>query len=385
VGGEHFARPPIEFVRPSPTAGQAALEYIAVISLVTALLLLAAPAVGAPSLAGSVARGIRIGVCVVVDDICTREEAVSAGLPPCQLRSKTRGYEESVTVFSVDVGSKDELTGYRESDGSVSLVWTGGVSIGLSGGLGLGLPFVDAGAHAKLAVARGWRFPDAAAARRFIAEMPRSALDQKHWPALWHTVESGRDLAAALSVQLPWVDLASLGISAQDALGARMTRGGGVTLYYRPSFDGPEATLPFIPSTGRGEASLMAELSLDDEGPSQLTLRQVLPADHGNRLTESVARLNLHDPVNRALLPWTRLASDPRGVVKDVVRHGTVEHNVYSVNDTSRSAAGELAIGIKVGASGTLVNVERALVDATARTPGSDKQRSRFDCLDQLR
>jgi hypothetical protein len=372
-------------VRPSPTAGQASLEYIAVISLVAALLLLAAPAVGAPSLANTVARGIRIGLCVVVDDICTREDAAAAGLPPCQLSSKTRGYEETVTIFSIDIGSKDELTGYRESDGSISLTWTGGVSLGLSGGLGLGVPFFDAGAHAKLAVARGWRFPDEATARRFIAGMPKSALDQKRWPAAWHTVEGGRDAEAAVTAALPWADLASIGVTAEDALGARISRGGAVTLYYRPSFDGPEATLPFIPSTGRGKASLMAEYTLDDDAPRELTLRQIVPSDHGNRLTEIVAHLDLRDPANRALLPWTRLGSDPRGVVDDVVRHGTVEHNVYSLNDTTRSVSGEFAWGIKVGVSGKLVNIERALVDATARTPGSDRERSRFDCLDQLR
>jgi hypothetical protein len=372
-------------VRPSPTAGQASLEYIAVISLVAALLLLAAPAVGAPSLADSVARGVRVGLCVVVDDVCSREDAAAAGLPPCQLRSKTRGFEETVTIFSIDVGSEDELTGYRESDGSISLMWTGGVSLGISGGLGLAVPIVDAGVHGKLAVARGWRFPDAATARRFISGMPKSALDQARWPASWHTVEGGRDLSAALGVEVPWIDLASLGVTAEDALGARFTRGGAVTLYYRPSFDGPEATLPFIPSTGRGKASLMAEYTLDDRGPSQLTLRQIVPSHRGSRLAESVARLDLRDPVNRALLPWTRLGSDPRGVVDDVISHGTVEHNVYSVNDSSRSVSGELALGLKIGASGKLVNVERTLVDATARTPGSDKERSRFDCLDQLR
>jgi hypothetical protein len=114
-------------------------------------------------------------------------------------------------------------------------------------------------------------------------------------------------------------------------------------------------------------------------------LRQVKPSDHGNRMTETIAHLDLRDPVNRALLPWTRLGSDPRGVVRDVLSHGTVEHNVYSVSDASRTVSGEVAWGIKVGASATILNVRRTLVDATARTPGSDKDRSRFDCLDQLR
>src|SRR5262249_30276850 len=123
----------------------------------------------------------------------------------------------------------------------------------------------------------------------------------------------------------------------------------------------------------------------DSDGPSRLVLRQLVPSKGGNRLTEAVARLDLRDPVNRALLPWTRLATDPRGVIEDVVRHGTVEHNVYAVNDSSRGISGEFARGIKIGLSVELKNVRRTLVDATARTPGSKKERSRFDCLDQLR
>jgi hypothetical protein len=110
-----------------------------------------------------------------------------------------------------------------------------------------------------------------------------------------------------------------------------------------------------------------------------------VPSDRGNRLTEAVARLDLRNPANRALLAWTRIGSDPRGVVEDVVRHGTVEHNVYSVNDSSRGISLGFARGIKVGVSGELIKIRRTLVDATARTPGSDKERSRFDCLDQLR
>jgi hypothetical protein len=264
-------------------------------------------------------------------------------------------------------------------------VWTGGGSLGLSGGIGLGVPFVDAGAHATIAVARGWRFPDEATARRFIAGMPLSALDQKRWPATWHTVEGGRDAAAALTVNLPGLDLASLGIAAEDALGARFMRDGAVTLYYRPAIDGPEASLPFIPSTGRGKASLLAEYTLDGDGPRELTLRQIEPSARGNRLTETVAHLDLRDPANRALIPWTRLGSNPRGVVDDVVRHGTIEHNVYAVSDSSRGASGSFARGIKFGFSVKAVDIRRTLVDASAQTPDSARERSRFDCLDQMR
>jgi hypothetical protein len=366
-------------VRPSPTAGQASLEYVAVISLVTVLLLAAAPAVGAPSLAGSVARGIRIGLCVVVDDICTREEAAAAGLPPCQLDSQTKGYDGRVTVFSVELGSRNTLTGYTESDGSVDLTWTGGVSAGLAYGIGAEIPglSVEAGgaARAKLNVARGWRFPDEATARRFIAGMPKSAADQARWPATWHTVEGGAEVEADAGESARGVDLAALGVSAADVLGARIGPGDVRTLYFNASIEGVEATLPAVPSTGHGRGSLIGELTLDGATPRAVALRHIEPSNQNSRLTETVYRLKLGG--RRPPPPWQ--------IPGMAGRAGTIERNVYSYSDRTRGVSGEVALGLKFGVDAKLVEIRRTLVDATARTPDSDKQRSRFDCLDQLR
>lgn len=365
-------------MRPSPTAGQASLEYIAVISLVTALLLLAAPAVGAPSLAGGVARGIRIGLCVVVDDICSREDAAAAGLPPCQLRTQTLGYDERVTVFSVEIGSRDTLTGYTESDGSVSLTWTGGVSAGLAYGVGVESSVINVGAggaaRAKINVARGWHFPGEAAARRFISEMPKSALNQARWPATWHTIEGTAEVEAEAGEDARGFDIAKLGVGTADVIGARIGPGSRKTIYFNASYEGVEATLPMLPSTGHGRTSLIGELTLDGASPRSVALRRIEPSEQNSRLTETVYRV----PLNGVLPP---LPSKIPGQARFL---GTIEHNVYSYADNTRGVSGEVALGIKFGVDAKLVNIRRTLIDATAQT-GSDKERARFDCLDQLR
>jgi hypothetical protein len=366
-------------VRPSPTAGQASLEYIAVISLVAALLLLAAPAVGAPSIAESVARGIRIGLCVVVDDICTSGEAAEAGLPPCQLDSKTTGYDERITIMSVEVGSRNTLTGYRESDGSISLTWSGGVSAGLTYGVGLESPFMNVGvggaARAKIAVTRGWRFPDEATARRFIAEMPKSAANQGRWPATWHTIEAGDEVEAEIGEDARGFDVAKLGVSAADVIGARIGPGSRKTLYFNLSAEGVEATLPMLPSAGHGRASFIGELTLDGTSPREIALRGIQPSEQNSRLTETVYRVPLDG----------RLPPPPSEIADQARLFGTVERNVYSYADRTRGPSGSVSVGVKfLGAAAKIVDIRRTLVDATAQT-GSDKARSRFDCLDQLR
>ena len=103
-GGEFSRAPPMRGVRSHPTAGQATLEYIAAVALVAALLLVAAPAVGAPDIARAVADAIKHGLCVAGGDVCSTGDARRAGLPPCPLKSDFTGAEGSVKAFSVELG-----------------------------------------------------------------------------------------------------------------------------------------------------------------------------------------------------------------------------------------------------------------------------------------
>jgi hypothetical protein len=284
-----------------------------------------------------------------------------------------------VTVFSLEGGSKDVLTGIRASDGSVSLVWSAAGSAGLAVGVGVEssfLSFGPAGAvRAKVGAARGWRFPDEATARRFIAGMPKSAADERRWPAAWHTIEGSVQAEAGVGASLRGLDLAKLGFGSEDLAGARVERDGTTTLYFNVSFEGPEVSVPGLPSAGRGKTSEIVELTVDRHGVRAAALRRIEPSEANSRLSETVYRV----AVGGGLPP------PPWAIADRASQAGTVERNEYAYSDATRGISGSVALGVKLGADVKLVDIRRTLLDATAQTPGSTKERSRFDCLDQGR
>ena len=119
-----------------PTAGQATTEYIAAIALIAVILALAAPAVGAPSIASAVVQQMQRAVCIAGLDICDARMAADAGLAPCPLGSETTGHEATATAFSIELGHRLTLTVVPNSDGSVTVVRTAGGIAGVSTGYG---------------------------------------------------------------------------------------------------------------------------------------------------------------------------------------------------------------------------------------------------------
>ncbi len=392
-------------MRSRPTAGQASAEYVAALALVAAALALASPAVGAPNVAGIVAHKLRLGICLVAADVCSDDAARAAGLAPCPLRSDTTGWDGYVTVFSAEVGGKWTLTVTRRSDGSVSVVRTAGahkggsVGIGVSAGAG---PIVfDVGASGsarrRIQAARAWEFPDQATADRFLKHSLRNAIDEDRWPAAWHSVEKGDEVAAMVGAAgraegyRDRGDLLGFAGSWQDADGARRTRDGDITLYSRTALDGPEASVPLLPSLGRGRDEWMVEYTFGRDGPRELVFRRARPEAHGDRVVETVARLDLRDPANleaaRPLLsqglPWPPgTGPRKRAVLDRIASHGVVEHAVYALDDASTGVSGSVRGGLKFGAGGRKIEVHKRLVEAGARTGGSS-ERERFDCVDQ--
>ena len=69
-----------------PTAGQASIEYVAALALLAALFVVAAPAVGAPDIPRLVVAKLRLGICLVANDVCSAQAAKDAGLAPCPMR-----------------------------------------------------------------------------------------------------------------------------------------------------------------------------------------------------------------------------------------------------------------------------------------------------------
>jgi hypothetical protein len=184
-------------------------------------------------------------------------------------------------------------------------------------------------------------------------------------------------------------DLAGVGVSGGATLGARVTRAGAVTIYNRGFWDGPELSVPGMPSVGVGKTEGTFEFTVTRDGPRELAFRVARPSKLGNEVTETSVRLDLRKPENLAAVkdfvgtrpPWVlHVLSRMRPLMEHMYANGTVERAVFAVSDESRGVSGSAraAIGV-VGGSYKHIKIKRRLLSASART-GGPFPRKRVDC-----
>jgi hypothetical protein len=382
--------------------GQAAVEYIALLGVLAAVLVAAGPALGASDIPRGVVHGLRLGLCIVAGDVCTAGEAAAAGLPPCPMAAETKGSDVEATFFSISLGTRGTLAMTSLSDGSVQAAWAAGGRLGVSGGFGLegavgpvhGEVGAFAGAGVRLTAARGWTFPDELTAQRFLSRLPGSLLDGRRWPPDWVSAEAGAEAAALVGAALGHpqgtADLVGGEVTGSLGVGARVTRARQVTIYLRASLIGPSIELPLLQAPGRGRTDLVAEYTFDRAGPRSLVFRRAVPSQGGNRLTEVVATLDLRDPANWAvarpvierLRGPSAAAADVRAVLRRIRVAGTTQLYTSAYNDSSTGVSAAFGVGLKLGGSVELIHIRKQLLDARAWTPGSGR-RARADCLPQ--
>jgi hypothetical protein len=179
--------------------------------------------------------------------------------------------------------------------------------------------------------------------------------------------------------------------TARAAAGARVGRG-RTTYYVRTRADAfaGGVSLPGVdaevegPSTGDS----IVELTRDAAGPREIAFRRVQRGARPDQIVETVARLDLRDPANRAAaepllrlgLPWPpAVARELQTLVARSVRRGIVERAVYDVDDDSEGVELGASLGLSLGVDASEVDVDRRLVAAQAWTEGS-RARERADC-----
>ncbi len=370
-----------------------------VLTVVAAVLAAAGPAVGVSGVPAAVAQTVRTGLCIVGGDICRASDARAAGLDPCTISDRRRGGRGAVTVLSVRLGGGEEVLIARRSDGSVSVTRADSGELGVSGGLGFEAGPVQVGADGTLgntiARATGWEFPDAATLTRFLRGL-NSWDDHERWPPAWRSGEAGLAATgwAGLGVELGKGEnsveraLGGAEASLDAALGARIGRG-EATIYLRAGTDGPSLGDALGHSIEIGsKGPVVAEYTRDRGGPRQLAFRGTAPGRDG-QVVETVARLDLRVPANRAVAdrvlkvraPWPPAMA---GVLRAVIRHtaavGTVERNVYAVDDESDDFELAGRLGVELGLEVARTRVDRRLVAASVWTAGSP-ERHREDCV----
>ena len=150
-------------------------------------------------------------------------------------------------------------------------------------------------------------------------------------------------------------------------------------------------SLPLLPSTGPGRDDWVMEYTFGHGGPRELVFRHGDMTDGGNRLTETVLRLDLRDPANRAAAqpllgldwPWPQSAkARVAAVLARIKSDGTIETSVSEVADDTLGISGSVAGDIKFGGAAKRIKVHKQLVSATALT-GGPYLRERFDCAAQ--
>ena len=165
--------------------------------------------------------------------------------------------------------------------------------------------------------------------------------------------------------------------SARAADGARVGQG-RTTLYMRMRLDS-RVHLPVgaggLPGPTTGD--VMAEVTFEGGEPRDVAFRTVGRGAGGGRVADTVARLDLRDPANRAA---AAAAPDLPALLRLAVRRGVVERAVYDVRDDSGSFELGVRLGAELGVETADVRVQRRLVAASAWTPGS-QERVREDCV----
>jgi hypothetical protein len=360
-------------------------EYTALLGLVGAALAGTGAVVGLDTIGDAVADGVRTGICIVAGDVCRASDAEAAGLAPCTMAESTRGEGLTFTVASIRFGADDEWTASRRSDGTVIVTHTDERRLG--GKVGIGAEASPLGVNAEvsgkldyaLMSGKAWEFPDSASARRFLDDQDR----EDHVPATWRFGDVGAVAGGEAEAGIGPLTLAEFTATARSAAGVRVGR--GLTTYYvrtRADSFGGGISLPGVDATVEGPSTgdSIVELTTDAAGPREIAFRTVQRGTRADQVVETVARLDLRDPGNRAaakaLLARRR---DLRALVARSVRTGIVERAVYDVDDDSDGVELSASLGVSVGVDASETELDRRLVAAQAWTDGS-RARERADC-----
>ena len=370
--------------------GQATAEYAGLLALVAAALLGAGMVVGLDDVGAAVAREIRTGICIVGGDICRASDARAAGLEPFTVQDRSGGSGATISLAWVRIGDKGGWSVATQSDGSVLVTRTHDRSGGVNAGVGLeaspfGLDFgLEGKADFRIMKGAAWEFPDAAAAARFLSGKSSAR-------PTWRFGEAGDVLTAEAAAKIGGATLTGVAATAQAAGGARVGKG-RTTLYIRTRLDSgatvwlPRHTAQLAgPSTG----DVIVELTLEHGAFREVAFRTAGVGAGRGQVVDTVARLDLRDPANRAAaahlltrrLPWpAAVAQELHQLMRYTVQRGTVERAVYDVRDESGTFALAAKLGMELGIDLDRVKVQRRLVAASAWTPGS-QERVREDCV----
>lgn len=369
--------------------GQASTEYVGVVGLV-ALVLSVAGAVAAPDLPSTVARHVRVALCIVGGDVCRAGDARRAGLEPCVVSVREADRHTTINAAVLTYGSGKGYAIERRSDGTRRVLVTNSNEGGLTAGAGVKLgAHVAVGAEVSGAVGwssgYGWDFPDEPALQRFLAGVRQSpgrlawdlAKKRVRPPTERYEAATG-DLSSGIGANALGLEQVLAAASGRAALGRRRGSGGRTSWFFDAGHDGPRLFGGIIPGIElRGPGAWVLELS---NRPKELRM-STAAAPAAGRVAEVEARLDLRVPANAAVA--RELLSGPTparagAIGRHMLAAGTVHRREYRV----RELPSEPEVAVKLGLAGvdhSGTAQERTLVAADVLRAGSPARRA--DCL----
>jgi hypothetical protein len=375
------------------------VDYTALLALLAVAFAGAGAATGlAGGLPAQVAHVVRTAICIVGGDVCRPVDAAAEGLEPCVLDERGNGGSVTLSIVLVRIGEGGEWTLARRSDGTLLVTHSDERRAGVGAGIGLALGEVEAGATVSLdgtfATGSAWELPSIAAASALL----QAARDGRPLAApTWRFGTLGEEAQARAGVNGLGVELTGVEATARGAAGMRIGKG-EQTLYLHAGVEltDPLGALPSDPARGSSGAPaggrtgpLLLALTRDAHGLRELAFRRVARGARPHEVVETVGRLDLRDPENRAVadrllrnrLPWPRTVVPAlRAVLLRTAQAGTIERSVYAVHDRTHEFNVAARLAVELGLETSRVEVARHLVAASAWTHGSPERR-RVDCV----
>jgi hypothetical protein len=356
---------------------------VALLALLASVLAGAGLLVAPPALGARIADAVRTAICIVGGDVCRVSDARAEGLEPCPVREDTRGSGGGASIAFLELDGDDALTLTRRSDGSVHVALAGDRQAAVGAGLGTEISplgahlLADAAGGARFAEGRSWELPDMAAAARFV-----QALRTGEPPPAptWTYREGGGTVAGRMGAE------AAKG-GALAALGRRTGRG-RTTWYVSGEIEVDVLGDLAVPAAESASRRVLIEHTTDAAGPRELLFRVVRPLGR-DRAEEMTGRLDLRDPVNRALaarLIRPRLPAGPavrrdlKAVVRRIAEDGTVERAAFAVEEDERELEVAAGLGLQLGLRIRRLQRTRRLTDASVWSRAGGVRR-RVDCV----
>lgn len=377
-------------------AGQASVEYVAVVGLV-GLVLAGAVALTSGGLGRWVVWAWGTALCHVTGGECPDRPGDRADLEPCPLSEDDHEQGGSLGVAVLRLGRRLGLRTQAFSDGHVEVTFgddgSGGLTAGLGGHVKVAGVSVsrEVSAEVDWNVSAGtmWSFPNAAAAAAFVKKFgSRQTLGGRALhiaeqacllcrlfghgppplpPADETTYEHGTAVVLGAEVASGW-GLAAEADLAHQMLGVRVDQGGGGAVYLRSSDSGRIAASLLAGANATVAAEGAIEVDYDAEGePTAIVLHRVRRAAVGvagaggfigataaeGTVEEVETVLDAPSPADvRAALalvashpPDDALVADITTLSADLRRRAVINTRRYAL----RLTHGEVAAGVEAG------------------------------------